>query len=50
MLEIIGIDHTITLKKTLVNLMSQQAMILLKYHNYVVSKSLDYKLNKSITL
>jgi len=49
MLEIIGIDHTITLKKTLVNLMSQQAMILLNNHHYKVSQLIDYRLDMFVT-
>jgi hypothetical protein len=47
--EIIDIHQIITLEKALVNLMNQQAMILLKNHNNIVSQPIDYGLNKSVT-
>jgi hypothetical protein len=47
--EIINIHQIVTLEETLVNLMNQQAMILLKNHNNIVSQPIDYGSDNSIT-
>jgi hypothetical protein len=47
--EIIGTYQTITSKEALVNLMSQHVMKIFTYHDYTISKSLDYRSNKFVT-
>jgi hypothetical protein len=46
--KVIYIDQIVASYKTSMNLMSQQAMILLRNHNHIVSQSLDYKSNKFV--
>ncbi len=48
-LDIIDIDQIVASKETSINLMSQQVMKIFTDHDYIVSQSLDYKSNKSIT-
>ncbi len=45
----IDTNHILTLEKALVNLMTQQAMILLRNHDYIVSQPINHKSNTSIT-
>jgi hypothetical protein len=46
---IIDTNQIVALDKALVNLMSQQTMILLRDHNYKISQSLNYKSDRPIT-
>jgi len=48
-IEIIGVDHTIVLEKASINLMSQQVMKEFKNHDYIISRPLDYGLDKFVT-
>jgi hypothetical protein len=49
-LKSIDIDWILTSKEVLVNLMSQQAMILFRNHGYTILQLVDYRLDFSITL
>lgn len=49
-LKIINIDQILTSEETLVNLMTQQAMILLKKHDYTISQPIDYTSNTFVKL
>jgi hypothetical protein len=48
-IEIIGVDHTIVLEEASINLMSQQVMKEFKNHDYIISRPLDYGLDKFVT-
>jgi hypothetical protein len=48
--KVIGTDKIIVSKEALVNLMNQQVMKIFIYHDYIVSQSLDYGLNRFVTL
>ncbi len=44
------INKIVALEETLVNLMNQQAMILLKDYDHIVSQLVDYKSDMSVIL
>jgi hypothetical protein len=48
-IDFIDIDQIVTSKEASLNLMSQQVMILLRDHNYIISQSLDYKSDRFVT-
>jgi hypothetical protein len=48
-LEIINTDEIFTLEEAIVNLMIQQAMTLLKNHEYTVSQLINYRSDTFIT-